>query len=72
LEVFQDDVKDRENCLLFERGNHVELAAKIACLLDTPQLAAEIGNNAKKYSDTHWNWHSSAQKTKQVYSILIG
>jgi len=72
LEVFRDDVKDNENCLLFERGNHVELATKIACLLGDPRLATKIGKNAKEYSDRHWNWLSSAQKTKQVYSTLIG
>jgi glycogen(starch) synthase len=53
--------------LLFEPGNHVELAARIAEVLTHPNEAADLQKKAAKLLAEHYTWDAIAHSTLQVY-----
>ena len=52
----QETVKDGENGLLFEPGNHLELAQKIETLLDDDELARRMGREGRKHVIANYSW----------------
>jgi glycogen(starch) synthase len=54
--------------LLFEPGNHVELAARIAEVLTHPDEAAQLQAQAATLLADHYSWDAIAQSTLDVYA----
>jgi len=49
-------VKDRATGLLFEPGNSAELAEKIECLLDDPELRQQMGMAGRRVFEEEFMW----------------
>jgi glycogen(starch) synthase len=54
--------------LLFEPGNHVELAARIAAVLTDPAAAQELQSKAAALLAEHYSWDAIAHSTVEVYA----
>ncbi len=54
--------------LLFEPGNHHDLAARIEEVLADPQLAASMRERAATLIAEHYTWEAIAASTVQVYA----
>jgi len=52
------------------RNIHV-FAASVIHLLDDTELARELGENAKTYVTSNFNWDMTAKKTEEVYHGLL-
>jgi glycosyltransferase involved in cell wall biosynthesis len=65
-------VRENETGLLFERGNHKQLAEKIHYLYDNPQLTADMGENAGKFAESRFDAGKYYQKIIKVYQDAIG
>ena len=63
-------IKDKENGLLFESGNSLELSEKIWIGLHNRYLRNQLKNNAGKYSHT-LNWDKQAKILLQAYSSFV-
>jgi len=57
--------------LLFEKGNYIDLAAKIKLLLDDDRLRREISKNARQVAERYYSWEVVASKLKRVYAYLM-
>lgn len=72
LPEFSEFCLHEENCLVFRKGDPVDLAAKIDVLLSNDSLAKKVSSNAKAFSDKEWNWEKLAHDTERVYdSVLV-
>jgi glycogen synthase len=58
--------------LLFEPGNHHELAAQIETVLTNPAIAAKMRKNAATLIDDHYTWTAIAASTVKVYATACG
>jgi glycosyltransferase involved in cell wall biosynthesis len=47
------------------------LARAIECLLERPELAKEMGDNAARLADTIYSWDEIAKSTAELYEALI-
>jgi glycosyltransferase involved in cell wall biosynthesis len=64
-------ITDNKTGILFSPNNHRELAEKIKYLLANPEIAKEIGQNAKKKINTFNDENSHYQKITKIYKQLI-
>jgi glycogen(starch) synthase len=58
--------------LLFEPGNHHELADRIADLLTRPELADDVQGTAAKLLADRYTWDAIALSTLNVYAMATG
>jgi glycogen(starch) synthase len=57
--------------LLFEPGNHRELADRIEDVLTQPRLAATLRNTAATLLAEHYTWDAIAKSTSSVYAAAV-
>jgi len=57
--------------LLFEPGNHRELADRIEEVLNDPALAASLRTTAAKMLSEHYTWDAIAKSTSSVYATAV-
>ncbi|MCU1399191.1 MAG: putative alpha,4-glucosyltransferase [Acidimicrobiales bacterium] len=57
--------------LLFEPGNHHDLADRIADVLTQPLLAAELQSTAAKVLSERYTWDAIAETTLSVYTTAL-
>jgi len=53
--------------MLYEKGNKKELAEKLLRILESRELAAELGEQGRKRSVNHYTW---AQQSEQLYQVF--
>ena len=56
---------------IVENGNIPAFAKAIFHLLENPELAKELGDNAKNFVASEFSWEKSADKAEAVYEQLI-
>lgn len=64
-------IRDRENGWLVHPGRPPELARAIRILLEQPQLARQLGENARKTIASHFTWDRSTAALRAVYHRLL-
>ncbi|HET9185976.1 MAG TPA: glycosyltransferase [Solirubrobacterales bacterium] len=66
------DLTHGENALLLERGNAVEIMARVEDLLGDRALARRLGDGARRFALEHLSWRDNAAAVGDFYSELIG
>jgi glycosyltransferase involved in cell wall biosynthesis len=61
-------VHNAETGLLFETGNVDDLSLKIKYLIENPDKAAELGNNARLFTENELNSKKHYQKLIEIYN----
>ena len=54
------DLTDGENALLLERGDGREIATRIEALIDDPELAARLGEGARRFALENLSWEDNS------------
>ncbi len=52
-------------------GDSGALAAKIAFVLDNPEVAGRVGNAGRQRVIEHWSWRHTAEQTVEQYRALL-
>jgi len=68
---FTDLIKDKENGLLFDAGNYLELKAKINELLTDKKLMKKISENGFVKTKNELNWNKISDRTIDVYREVL-
>ena len=55
-----NDLVDRQNALLLERGDALEIAAMVEMLLDEPGLTARLGAGARQFALEQLSWEDNS------------
>jgi glycosyltransferase involved in cell wall biosynthesis len=66
-----NDLTHGENALLLERGNAVEIMARVEDLLASPELATRLGEGARRFAIDHLSWRDNATSLAGFYEELI-
>jgi glycosyltransferase involved in cell wall biosynthesis len=66
-----ETVRDKETGLLFDAGDARSLADKMAMLLDSPQLAAQLGEAGRKDVASRYAPRSIAEQTLATYASVL-
>jgi glycosyltransferase involved in cell wall biosynthesis len=64
LELTQD------HGLTFRTGSEKDLAAKLKMLLESPDLVAAVGSEARTHVAKHYDWTDIAETTGYLYELL--
>lgn len=64
-------VRHLETGILIEPANSDDIAAQITHLLMNPDLANDIGKNAKKAVQSQFSWNVAAVETRQLYNKIL-
>jgi glycosyltransferase involved in cell wall biosynthesis len=64
-------IKDKEDGLLVEFDNHLDIAEKVLCLLQNKKLSSKLGLSGKLKVIQNYSWEIIAEKTYQTYQKLI-
>ncbi len=67
-----EEVEDGHSGYLVPPGDTEKMAVKIISLLESPQLAAQMGEHARHLSETRYSWNLIAKKLADVYQGLVG
>lgn len=65
------DLTHGENAILLERGNAMEIAARVEDLLASPELAERLGRGARRFALDHLSWRDNAAAVGAFYEELI-
>jgi glycosyltransferase involved in cell wall biosynthesis len=68
IEVFRSNIKSNENGLLFEKNNSSELAIGIKKLIENPDYANLLGQNARKVFDERFSFEKVCNKMLNIYN----
>ncbi len=71
LPVVRELVREGRDALLFEPGDHAELARKIGILLENPTLARSLAQEASARAAQSFDWSRSQQQLLAVYEELL-
>lgn len=64
-------IVEKTHCgLIFQAGNHTQLANDILKLMDNPKLMEEMGERGRKAVKNKYNWSIDGRKLLQLYSEL--
>ena len=66
-----ETVADGENGLLFEPGNHDELAARLDRLLDDPGLRQELGSEGRRRVVERYSWESIVDRYEGILEGVL-
>ena len=66
-----ETVADGENGLLFEPGDHEELAAKIGLLLDDPGLGSRLGREGRRRVLERFSWKKIIDRYEEILPEVI-
>lgn len=64
-------VVEGETGMLFESGNHVEMAEKLNVLLDNPDLIKKMGENIKRRATTLFTNENFARTHMEIYKSIV-
>jgi glycosyltransferase involved in cell wall biosynthesis len=67
----QEIVKDRQTGLLFEPGNAKQLAELMQFIIDDPNFAKAVGDNARSYVIENHSLNIWVEKVIEVYNIVL-
>ncbi len=70
LEGGDELLRDGFNALLYEPGNHEELAEKILLLLQSPALRSKLGRNGKRFAEQFSSRAYAANVLEQFNKVL--
>jgi glycosyltransferase involved in cell wall biosynthesis len=62
-----NELNDGENALLLRKGDALEIAARLEQLLDHPELAASLGQNARRFALDRLDWSRNARRLADFY-----
>lgn len=62
---------DNETAFLVPPGDSQALAAKLAHVLDHPQIAKRVGKAGRQRVIDHWSWRHTAEKTVEQYRARL-
>lgn len=62
---------DNETAFLVPPGDSQALAAKLAHVLDHPQVAKRVGKAGRQRVIDHWSWRHTAEKTVEQYRARL-
>ena len=62
-----NDLTEGENALLLQRGDALEIAARIEMLLENPQLAERLGRGARRFAVERLSWPRNAAALADFY-----
>jgi len=65
-------VEDGKDGFLFEYRNYIQLAEKIVLLISQPELAIQLGHNAREKAEKLYNEQHHYDRIMEVYSRVIG
>jgi len=65
-------IRDRENGWLVHPERPAELARALRILLEHPELARQMGANARRSIEEHYTWERSTSALRSVYHRLVG
>lgn len=63
---------DREDCILLERGNALEIAQKLELLMGDESLRKRIGHGGRQFAERNLRWGKSVEKLVKFYETIIG
>ncbi len=66
------DLKHMETGWVVEKPDPVEFANGIQYLIEHPELRQKLGQNARKYVETHFTWRSRGQTLTNLYANILG
>lgn len=66
------DLTHGENALLLERGNAVEIMARVEDLLNDPALARRLAEGARRFAVEQLSWPRNARALGDFYRGLLG
>jgi glycosyltransferase involved in cell wall biosynthesis len=64
-------LKDKEECLLLEKGDAFDIAEKLELLLLNEPLRNKIGAGGRKFAEEHLKWGNIASKLQSFYFSLL-
>ena len=64
-------VVEGETGMLFESGNHMEMAEKLNVLIDNPDLIKEMGENIKRRATTLFTNENFARTHMEIYKNIV-
>jgi glycosyltransferase involved in cell wall biosynthesis len=64
-------IRDRENGWLVHPGRPAELARAIRILLEPPERARQLGEQARKTIAEHFTWELSTSALRAAYETLL-
>jgi glycosyltransferase involved in cell wall biosynthesis len=67
VEALNTTIEDKYSGLLYKRGDSNELAGKFKTLLQNPDLASELGHNAKEHYEKHFSYRQTFEKHMKLY-----
>jgi glycosyltransferase involved in cell wall biosynthesis len=59
--------RDGEECLLLDRGDAADIAAKLARVLDDDDLRRRLGHGARQFAERTFSWERSARDLAAFY-----
>jgi glycosyltransferase involved in cell wall biosynthesis len=62
-----NELTDGEDALLLRKGDALEIAARLEQLLDHPELAARLGQNARRFALDRLDWSRNARRLADFY-----
>jgi glycosyltransferase involved in cell wall biosynthesis len=62
---------DNETAFLVPPGNSEALAAKLAYVMDNPEIATKVGHAGRQRVIDHWSWRHTAEKTVDEYRARL-
>lgn len=63
--------EDGDSALMVEPGDVDALAVALGRVLDSPELGAMLGSNARQRVLDKWSWHHTALRTVEEYRALL-
>lgn len=67
----RESIQEGVNGFLIEGSDPVKLGRAVLHLLENPELVKEIGENARKYVQQHWNWKPAIDKLERYLLDLV-
>lgn len=66
-----NDLRDGENALLLERGDALEIAARLELLLDDERLRARLGAGAREFAVSSLSWPRNSERLLAFYERVL-
>jgi glycosyltransferase involved in cell wall biosynthesis len=66
-----NELTDGEDALLLRKGDGLEIAARLEQLLDHPELAARLAQNARRFALEKLDWSRNARRLTDFYRELL-
>jgi glycosyltransferase involved in cell wall biosynthesis len=63
--------RDGEECLLLDRGDAADIAAKLELVLDDDALHTRLGAGARRFAERMFNWERSARDLAAFYEMSL-